>query len=177
MTTPRDASLTGAAAQPDLTPDDARALPAAALTPEAVERVAAALEARPRGDADHRAHKAAALLRALSAEREATEQAIRKYVCPPVDNECWEEAGPYICLGEDGDPIIDAATHAQVVEQMSACWFKMQQRWETLSAENQRLREALNQCGALFYEIRCDFTDPRSECRDGMEICRKATNP
>lgn len=34
--------------------------------------------------------------------------------------------------------------------------------------------EALEACAELFMEIRMDWTDPRSECREGMEICESA---
>lgn len=46
-----------------------------------------------------------------------------------------------------------------------------------LCREVRRLRAALERCDELFHEIRCDFTDPRSECREGMAIVSAALAP
>lgn len=41
----------------------------------------------------------------------------------------------------------------------------------------EELELALETCGDLFYEIRCDFRDPRHECRRGMKVVKKALSP
>lgn len=41
-------------------------------------------------------------------------------------------------------------------------------------ADNARLRAALEDCRRLFREIRGDWTDPRSECSDGLGIIAAA---
>jgi len=40
--------------------------------------------------------------------------------------------------------------------------------------ERDALREALERCDALFAAIRDDWTDPRSECREGRDVCSAA---
>ncbi len=42
-------------------------------------------------------------------------------------------------------------------------------------ALTEELLAALHKCGALFSEIRGDWTDPRAECREGWEIIAAAT--
>jgi len=49
-----------------------------------------------------------------------------------------------------------------------------QKCYQALEALNTKKDEALKECSALFYEIRCDFIDPRSECREGMRIIEQA---
>jgi len=39
------------------------------------------------------------------------------------------------------------------------------------------LKDALKECDRLFSEIRNDWTDPRSECREGWDIIKKALTP
>jgi hypothetical protein len=36
------------------------------------------------------------------------------------------------------------------------------------------MREALKRCRELFYEIRMDWSDPRSECREGVALIDEA---
>ena len=43
-----------------------------------------------------------------------------------------------------------------------------------LAPTMRRVVENLKKCDDLFYEIRCDWSDPRSECREGRENIEKA---
>lgn len=41
---------------------------------------------------------------------------------------------------------------------------------EQLLAENEKMRVALDKCADIFGDIKSDFTDPREDCRRGIEI-------
>jgi septation ring formation regulator EzrA len=43
---------------------------------------------------------------------------------------------------------------------------------QTLEAATRRVVEAAVMAGELFQDIRNDYTDPRSECREGMRILK-----
>lgn len=61
------------------------------------------------------------------------------------------DLGRFVCVNEDGDPIIEADTPADVVRQMNSCWAAMGERFDRLSAdyaaaraENERMRADLD---------------------------------
>ncbi len=45
---------------------------------------------------------------------------------------------------------------------------------ESLRAICAKMREALETCSELFSDIRGDWTDPRSECREGQQVIAEA---
>ena len=47
----------------------------------------------------------------------------------------------FVCMNEDGDPIIEADTPADVVRQMDECWRKMSERYEKVAAELAAVRK------------------------------------
>lgn len=89
------------------------------------------------------------------AEVEAVEAACFE-MCPDNTRRVFGGFGPdpeearFVCCGENGDPIIEADTPADVVRQMAACWTALGERYDRLAAalaaaraENEKLREAL----------------------------------
>ena len=46
-----------------------------------------------------------------------------------------------------------------------------------LTAERDALRVALEKCRELFADIRGDWTDPRSQCREGWRVIDEALHP
>lgn len=68
----------------------------------------------------------------LREQRAAVQQAARE-VCPAEDTEDGE--APYVCVGEEGTPIIEADDIAGVIRQMSDLWLKAQKRYERAEAQ------------------------------------------
>jgi hypothetical protein len=61
----------------------------------------------------------------------AAQQAARE-VCPAEDTEDGE--APYVCVGEEGTPIIEADDIAGVIRPMSDLWLRSQKRYEQAEA-------------------------------------------
>ena len=85
-------------------------------------------------------------------------------------SECGHDA--IVALRVDG-------THYEDSLHCEVCWLREQ--LSTIDAERKadkaalcRARMALQKCGELFGEIRGDWTDPRSECREGWEVIESA---
>jgi hypothetical protein len=82
----------------------------------------------------------------LTRELEEAREAART-VCPDKSED--EDGEEFVCLGETGDPIIEANTVAEVIQQMSKCWEGVQEQRDAARAElaearteATRLREA-----------------------------------
>ncbi len=65
-------------------------------------------------------------------------------------------------------------SHKQAQEQLKAALFK---KLADAHGKIERLRETLQQCRSLFGEIRGDWTDPRRECRAGVDIISAVLAP
>lgn len=80
----------------------------------------------------------------LITEMAAVEEVVRRpEVCPFENTE--EGEAKYVCIGEDGDPIIEADTLAEAVAGVVACWGRLQEQYEErvgkLTEENRGYRE------------------------------------
>jgi hypothetical protein len=76
--------------------------------------------------------------------------------CPTANNEGDEGEATYICLGEDGTPIIEADRLADVVAGIIHCWGKTQDRAERAEA---RLADVVKERDALRELVRVAFHD------------------
>lgn len=79
-----------------------------------------------------------AALEEAEKDRQEVEVAIRE-TCQLADSE--ESESPYVCLGEDGDPIIEEDTPAGAIRGMSFCWQRTQERAEKAEAALARARK------------------------------------
>jgi hypothetical protein len=81
-------------------------------------------------------HDLARLTRELEEAREAA-----RTVCPDKSED--EDGEEFVCLGETGDPIIEANTVAEVIQQMSKCWEGVQEQRDAATARAEKLEKAL----------------------------------
>lgn len=85
------------------------------------------------------------VIAALTAEVEAIEAAVRE-VCPLSDNEGYEDedagAVVYRCIGEDGDPLIETESRAEVIRGLLGLWHRVSDRAELLSHDFDELSKA-----------------------------------
>jgi hypothetical protein len=80
---------------------------------------------------------------------EADLESLAREVCPEMDRDGLEEGcGPYLLLGEDGDPIIDAETPldaiGQALDRLKELWVAIEDRRLVQAARSARATEGAN---------------------------------
>ena len=87
---------------------------------------------------------------ALREQLAAVQQAARE-VCPAEDSEDGE--AHYVCVGEEGTPIIEADNLAGVIRQMSDLWLRSQKRYEDAEAQLAAVQQERDEKAAMHNEL------------------------
>jgi hypothetical protein len=103
----------------------------------------------------------------------AAAEAAAYLVCPEANREGWADddgrpAPKFVCLNEDGDPIIEAETVAEVINGMAECWSAMQERLERKEARVTELEAHLRDNYVTPYDLRHPRRTPPHH---GMLVC------